>query len=211
MRIKHIIFDVGNVLVSYFPDRIIDGICPGTPYKSHYLDHLFLGPFWDELDRGVIADKDLSTALKTITDPNGDTNYQVAEMGQLIQSFAFHLTVIQETQALFMAFHRHGVPLYILSNFQEKPFEQLKLKYPFIGLNRGEIVSGREKLMKPESAIYDALYERFGLAPETCLFIDDRDENIQACKATGMPGIVYRDPSQLRTALKDYEIEGFSL
>ena len=58
----------------------------------------------------------------------------------------------------------------------------------------GMIVSGFEHVLKPDPAIYHLLLDRYSLKAEECVFIDDRDVNIEAARAVGMKGIVYTGP-----------------
>ena len=61
--------------------------------------------------------------------------------------------------------------------------------------------------VKPNPEIYEALYERYGLNPAECLFIDDLKENIAGARATGMDGIVFESIDQLKTELISYGID----
>ena len=61
----------------------------------------------------------------------------------------------------------------------------------------GMIISGREKLIKPDPAIYRLLLSRYGLNAAETVFIDDRAENIRAAQSVGMQGIVYQGISSL--------------
>ncbi|KJS57238.1 hydrolase [Streptomyces rubellomurinus subsp. indigoferus] len=54
---------------------------------------------------------------------------------------------------------------------------------------------------KPDRRIYEVAVERAGVAPERCLFVDDREENVAAAMALGMTGVLYRGPEDLRRAL----------
>ena len=55
----------------------------------------------------------------------------------------------------------------------------------------GMVISSREKISKPEPAIYQLLCSRYGLKPEECVFIDDRPVNAEAARRVGMQAIVY--------------------
>ncbi|MBD0669573.1 HAD family hydrolase [Streptomyces sp. CBMA156] len=54
---------------------------------------------------------------------------------------------------------------------------------------------------KPDRRIYEIAAERAGASPERCLFVDDRQENVDAAVALGMTGVRYRGPEDLRRAL----------
>jgi putative hydrolase of the HAD superfamily len=49
---------------------------------------------------------------------------------------------------------------------------------------------------KPEPEIYAITLERLGLPAAACVFLDDLEVNVEAARAAGMHGIVYRDNAQ---------------
>ena len=68
----------------------------------------------------------------------------------------------------------------------------------------GTFISADHRLLKPEDAIYQAFFRKFGLKPEDCLFIDDSPANIEASENAGMAGIVFHgDAAHLRCQLAD--------
>ncbi|MEM6423398.1 MAG: HAD-IA family hydrolase, partial [Pseudomonadota bacterium] len=68
---------------------------------------------------------------------------------------------------------------------------------------RDVVVSGKERMMKPDPAIYHVLLDRNGLVAEDCLFIDDSVANVDAARAVGMAAIHFTEPDALADALKD--------
>ncbi|UZW55192.1 HAD family phosphatase [Sphingobium sp. JS3065] len=95
-----------------------------------------------------------------------------------------------------------GVPLFAITNFSDEfwtPFHEreARLFAPF----RDIVVSGAEKLVKPDPAIYRLALDRFGLCAEQALFVDDREDNILAARAEGMRGHLFRDAATLRKEL----------
>ncbi|MEV7520662.1 HAD-IA family hydrolase [Streptomyces sp. NPDC091371] len=63
------------------------------------------------------------------------------------------------------------------------------------------VSSARVGVAKPDRGIYEIAARRAGAAPERCLFVDDRRENVEAAVALGMTGVHYREPADLRGAL----------
>ena len=66
----------------------------------------------------------------------------------------------------------------------------------------GTLISADVHLLKPEAAIYQALFDKFDLTAASCLFVDDFPPNIEAAENAGMQGIVFHDAGQLREELK---------
>ena len=192
--IKHIIFDVGMVLVGYNPHKIMDILTPNTPHRQLYMTELFEHDIWQQMDRGTLSTEEAISQFH----PEHHDNVRL-----LLSDFAYHLDIIEENKALFIELKK-TYPIYILSNFQADPFDKLADTHTFMKTATGTVVSAKIKMMKPEPDIYHHLLETHNLIPETCLFIDDRAENIQTCKEIGMHGIVYNNPEQLKKELKKY-------
>jgi len=96
-----------------------------------------------------------------------------------------------------------GVPLFSITNFSGEFFP------PFRDANadlfdrfRDIVVSGDEKLVKPDQAIYALALDRFGLRPGEAMFIDDRLENVEAADLAGFHGHHFIDAAHLRVALQ---------
>ncbi len=195
MAIRNIIFDIGNVLFAYNPEKIINNLLPGTPYKQEYLDKLFLNEFWvDKLDRGLLSDEEAKKLLAEFVHHNPQ---KMKDIHLLFDNWVFHLDIIPENKELFLDLHIKGYAIYILSNFQDKPFDQLVDHYPFLKKAAGIIVSAKEKAVKPEQKIYDVLLSRYKLIASECIFIDDKKENITACEQVGIKGVWFETPKKL--------------
>jgi len=191
MRIEGVVFDVGNVLFAYDPGYIVDQLLPGSPYKQLYLEHLFNAPIWQAMDRG-----DISTfeAVASLTEQLGVSHSDAVL--KCITYFVDHLHKIEPSyQAFCLA--QTKLPVYILSNFQDQPFERLTKRHPFLRTVAGQIVSARVGFNKPEIEIYSQLFTTYKLDPKTLFFIDDREENILAGKKLGMGTHHFKDPQTL--------------
>ena len=83
---------------------------------------------------------------------------------------------------------------YVLSNWSWETFRGMDKKYPFLNKFDDLIISGREKLVKPDTQIYKLAINRFNLIPEETVFIDDKKENIEAANKLGFLTIHLTDP-----------------
>jgi 2-haloacid dehalogenase len=102
-----------------------------------------------------------------------------------------------------------GVPLYAITNFSGEfwpPFRAREAAFfaPF----RDVVVSGDEKLMKPDAAIYHLALDRFGLRAEEAVFVDDNAANVDGANAVGIHGLLFTGEPQLRADLRGL---GFSV
>ena len=85
-----------------------------------------------------------------------------------------------------------GYKVYILSNYPIEIAEMHWPKFRFLPLTDGHIISAYEKLTKPDAAIYRLLESRFGLDLTECLFIDDRQINIDGAASLGMETLLFK-------------------
>lgn len=104
--------------------------------------------------------------------------------------------------ALLEALRTAGVPLFAITNFSAEKFALTQARFPFLRGFRDVVVSGAERLLKPDPAIYRLLLERNGLAAARCLFIDDSAKNVAGAQAVGMHAHHFRDAAGLADALR---------
>jgi 2-haloacid dehalogenase len=93
---------------------------------------------------------------------------------------------IPGTVAVLTRLSESGVPLYGITNFSSEKFLEARKRWPFFSLFRDIVVSGDERLLKPEAAIFHLCLQRNGLKAEDCVFVDDVARNID-----GLPTAPY--------------------
>lgn len=91
-----------------------------------------------------------------------------------------------------------GVPLYAITNFSAEFWPRFRTTAPVFDHFRDIVVSGEERLTKPNPAIYALAMRRFGLGQGEAVFIDDRADNVAAADAAGLIGHVFTGAVQLR-------------
>ena len=99
-----------------------------------------------------------------------------------------------------------GVPLFAITNFGHEFWEGFRPTQPVFDRFRDIVVSGTEKLMKPDPAIYTLAIERFGIDPAGALFVDDVVKNIAGAESVGIAGHRFTDAAALEAELvaRDY-------
>ncbi|RAP26050.1 hypothetical protein DID74_02585 [Candidatus Marinamargulisbacteria bacterium SCGC AG-333-B06] len=200
--IKHIIFDIGNVLFKYNPTHIIECLMPQSKSKQFYLDNLFNSEYWQKLDRG---DMSLTKVQSILKDKHNLTNIEENEIKTLVDNFTNHLILDNDMKNLFETLSHH-FNIYILSNFQSKPFKQLIKKHSFLTKAQGIVVSADVMMKKPEIGIYHFLLSQYRLLPHESLFIDDMEENIKTAKKLLINPIHFKSYAQTIKDLQHYNI-----
>lgn len=182
--IRHIVFDVGGVLMGFDSRALAAAFAPAGEAELLHQE-MFEGTDWLSVDRGGDERAALARVQSRLPErlrPNAAR--LLAEWDRLLEP-------IGETNALARQLAEMGYGLYILSNFSRR-FYALRERIPAWPYIRGAVVSCEEQLLKPDTQIYLRLYQRFDLDPEECFFIDDSNANIEAARWTGMHGCQYR-------------------
>ena len=96
------------------------------------------------------------------------------------------------------------VPTCAITNFSWEKWVSCLGEWKFLENFDGVVVSGLEKLVKPDPRIYRVFCERYGLAPESCVFIDDNEANVASARKFGMNAIHFTTPEALRAELISY-------
>lgn len=193
---KHIIFDVGRVLVNWAPEEAIAQIDGSNEEKQLILTQMVKHDDWHELDRGT-HDLD-GLAVKV----HARTSLPVERIKAYQQQLLKSLTPIQATSTLLERLKDQGQSIYILSNMS-KDFTQYLLNRPTFnsGFN-GAYWSYQHNLIKPEAQIFDHFLKTYDLNGEDCFFIDDRLDNIQMASQFGIQGFQLTEPEKQITHLQ---------
>ena len=94
-----------------------------------------------------------------------------------------------------------GLPLYALTNWSAETFVLARQRFEFLDWFDGLLVSGEERIIKPDPAIFELLADRFGLDPGSSVYIDDSDANVAAAAALGFDAVRFTGAGQLRRDL----------
>lgn len=105
------------------------------------------------------------------------------------------------THSLIERLAARGVPLFAITNFGSEFWDQFFPTEPILGHMRDIVVSGRERLVKPDPQIYRLASRRFGFAPPEMLFIDDNADNIAGAAALGWQVHHFAEAEALETDL----------
>lgn len=184
--IKNIIFDMGNVLLDYNPDVILNETCDTEEEKQIIEKELFSGQEWMRGDRGDITNAERYELVKK----------RVPEkLYDKLRKCVYHWDVCMvpvKGAAEFLAYTREkGYGMYILSNAAIE-FYQYFPRQLDLDLFDGIVVSAEQHMLKPQIEIYRYLLDTYDLKPEECLFIDDRQDNVKGAEETGIKGFVFK-------------------
>lgn len=186
-RIRNIVFDMGNVLLDFDPERVVERFCADEAERALILRELFQAPEWLMADRGLIRDRERYALIRPRLDP---AHWEA--LRNCCYHWEFCMDPLPGARRFVEDCRRAGWRTYILSNASDLFFTYFNNFSPLSDFD-GAVISFQEKLLKPDREIYLRLLRRYGLVPEECFFIDDREENVAAARALGMEGHVFRN------------------
>jgi putative hydrolase of the HAD superfamily len=196
--VNNVVFDLGNVLLDFNSDKIIADHVQDDELHQQISANIFESEEWILLDRGTITAKE---ATKRFIRRMPENEKLIKE---IMENWKQYLTPINENVEVLNNLAQKPINLYVLSNFHKEAFEEVYEKYDFFNHFDGLIISYREKTVKPEKEIYEKLITRFDLKPETTLFIDDSQRNIEAAQKMGFKTIHFNDNIKLSNSITDY-------
>ena len=193
---KNLIFDFGKVLVEYDFEAFFRSFIPDAERCRAFTPVLYNEKVQQMLDR---EERPFDVIMEEIIAQNRDFE---PEIRTFIDRYPTIVTgEVEGMRDLLSRLKAEGYRLYGLTNWCSKVHLTIA-QFEIFKLLDGYIISSEEKVIKPEPAIYQRLFDRFNLKPEDCIFADDRPENIEGGRRMGMEGIVFKDAQQYESELR---------
>lgn len=190
------VFDVGKVLLDWDPRKLYRKMFDDEARMETFLADVCTMDWILELDRGLPFAEAIPARIELF--PHYEREIRAFDERWMETTAG----VIPGTMALLQTLQTKGVPNYAITNFSHEKFEEARPIYPFLDSFDGIVVSGREKLLKPDAAIYNLFLDRFGLKAGDCLFIDDSLKNAEGARAVGMHAHHFTGADGLHAELK---------
>lgn len=199
--IKNVIFDVGKVLVEWEPLVAMKKLGMDDATARAVAAATTESPDWNESDRGAVSDeKMLAKLISNAPEYEKEIRLFWDNVGLPIYQYDYVRSWIRSLK-------EKGYGVYILSNYGSWTYAHTTEQLSFLEDVDGAVFSFQVKQIKPEPEIYQSLLAKYGLNPEECVFLDDRQENIDAAKAQKIEGIVFTSYEEAVEALKTYGVE----
>ena len=192
----NVVFDLGNVLVHWDPRVLYRKIFATEEEVTWFLANVCTADWNLEQDRG-----------RSFEDAIAEATARHPGYAEAIAAYhhRWHETIvapIDGTLAILEALKAQCTPLYAITNWHQDKFRETQARFPFLAASfRDIVVSGDERLVKPDPAIYRLLLDRNGLEASSCLFIDDSPKNVAGAEAVGMKAHHFTSPEALRNHL----------
>ena len=191
----NVVFDIGNVLIHWDPRALYRTIFATEDEVEWFLGNVCTSAWNLEQDRG----RSFEDAIAEATARHPDHAEAIAAYHHRWHETITH--VIEDTVTILEELKDRGTPLYAITNWNQDKFRETQARFAFLGHFRDIVVSGDERLIKPDPAIYRKLLDRNGLEASSCLFIDDSLKNVKGAEAVGMTAHHFTSPEALRAHL----------
>lgn len=195
-EIRHIVFDIGRVLLHYDPDLPFSRLIPDPDERRWFFENVCTSAWNIEQDRGRTWEEAEAKIIPLFPDH-----------AENIRNFrrCWHEMVphaYDDSVAILERLIETGHDVTLLTNWAADTFVEARARFPFLEKPRGVTVSGEIKAIKPDRAIYDHHVATFDLAPEATLFIDDSQKNVDAARAAGWQAVLFTDAATLAADLR---------
>jgi 2-haloacid dehalogenase len=194
-RPRAVVWDVGHVLYDWDPRYLYEKLIPDPDRLDWFLAHVVTRPWHFQHDAG-----------RPFAETSAELIAAYPDEAELIAAYGprWLETIpgpVPGTHALVEALAAAHVPQYGITNFSGEFWDRFRPTAPLFDHFRDIIVSGHERLVKPDPAIFALAQARFGLGPGEALFVDDNAANVVAAEAAGWHAHRFTDAGVLRNAL----------
>jgi len=195
-EIRHIVFDIGKVLVHYDPDLPFSRLIPDEAERRWFFDNVCT-PAWNlEQDRG----RSWEDAEKLLIEAHPDHAANIRGFRAYWQEMVPH--AYDDSVAVLNGLIDNGYDVTLLTNWAADTFREARKRFPFLDRARGVTVSGEIGVIKPDPDIYRHHAASFALEPAATLFIDDSQKNVDGARAAGWQAVLFESAGQLTRELR---------
>jgi len=195
-KIRTVVFDIGGVLIDWNPRHLFRKVFDSGEEMEWFLANVCTYEWNVQQDGGKLFSVATAELQEKFPEYSDKIALYYGRWEEMLNG------EISGTVEIFRRLKSAGMPLYALSNWSHEAFPVAHNRYDFMKLFDGLVVSGYEKLLKPDHAIYRVLMKRYNVNPAESVYIDDNKPNADAAAELGFNAIHFTSPEQLRIELK---------
>jgi 2-haloacid dehalogenase len=191
-----VVFDLGGVLIDWNPRHLYRKLFDGDDAAMEHFLSTVCTQAWNERQD---AGRSFAEAAALLGAEHPDKTALIEAYGARFDEMM--AGPIHGTVEILSELRARDLPLYALSNWSAETYPLAQRRFEFLAWFRGVVISGHERLIKPDPRIFRLLLERFAIAAERAVYIDDNPRNATAASALGIRGIHFTGPAALRREL----------
>jgi len=197
LPITTVVFDLGGVLIDWDPRYLYRQLLATDEAIEAFLDEVGFSEWNHTVDAGTTTWTDAVAALSAAHPHHRE----------LIEAYPLRFAEtlsgpIEDSVAVLRELHELGLRLLALTNWSTETFPVALERFDFLALFDDIMVSGAERVAKPDPEIFTLLVRRHGLDPSRTLFVDDKQDNVDAAVRAGLVGVLFTDAVTLREDLE---------
>ena len=202
MNIKNIIFDFGGVVMDWNPRYFFKDHFKDDKKMEHFLKNIVTDEWNAEQDRGRTLAEGTEIQVTKYPDWEKEIRAYYDNWTTMLKSD------IPANVAVLRKLEHSKYDLFGLTNWSAETFPYALENYDFFKIFKDKIVvSGTEKLIKPDPTIWNVLLDRYQIKAEESVFIDDNAKNIEVAKSLGFICIHIQEDTDLENELRDLGVQ----
>jgi 2-haloacid dehalogenase len=195
-QVKHVVFDIGKVLLHYDPELAYLDVIPDEAERRWFLENICTGAWNIEQDRG----RSWQDAEALLIEAHPEKSSHIRAFRQNWNLMVPHS--YDDSVAILRGLIAEGNDVTMLTNFASDTLREAQGRFPFLTESRGVTVSGDIRMLKPDREIYEHHVASFDLDPAATLFIDDSPANVEGAKAAGWQAVHFTGAPKLADDLR---------
>ena len=188
--IKNCIFDFGNVLAVFDPDKLTAPYFSDAALRREISGVVFDRIYWDKLDNGTISDEEVKEGIRSRVDA------EYADRACAVyDDWVKNLEPFEGMTEAVKYIRSRGIRLYLLSNISmgfASQYKNVKWIKDLFDMFEGLVFSAETRLVKPDGEIFRYILDKFGLERDECIFVDDSPANISGAESVGIRGVLFK-------------------
>ncbi|RFS19233.1 HAD family phosphatase [Chitinophaga silvatica] len=197
--INTIVFDFGGVLIDWNPRHLYKNVFTSNQEMEQFLSDICNDEWNLQQDKGRSFSEGISLLKNKYPAHSKNIELFYSQWEEMLNGeISGTVEILKQLKSQYK--------VYGLTNWSSETFPIALEKFPFLGLFDGIVVSGDEKMIKPDQKFYQLLLERYNLNAANCVFIDDNIKNVNAALTLGFHALHFTNPDKLRSDLQMLDV-----
>ena len=192
------LFDLGGVFFDWDPHHFYKDVFNNQEERDNFLNNICNNQWNIQQDAGRLIKDAENDLIRNFPNYKNEIKLYYQNHRKMFRK------IFKEPVELLIDLKNKNYECYVLSNWSWETFQDMDKEYPFLNKFDGLIISGKEKLIKPDTRIYKLAINRFNLIPEETIFIDDKKENIEAAINLGFLTIHLTNPEIIKQKIDEF-------